>query len=671
MYDDYGYFEEEQLGRTYDARNLMRLYPFSRPYRGLLALSILLVVVITLFELAIPYVTKIAIDRYIVPQPESVQTIGTGSSKNRKRYYKVDLTDANLNRIANKYPDLFEKTASVVRIVYDDLPKLDKNDLYVLRKKDRTGIGYMAIIFIVVILGNYIFAFIQAMTMEYVGQKMMHDLRMQLYTHIQGLSIAFFTRNPVGRLVTRVTNDIQNMNELFTSIVTFIFKDIFLLTGIAAVLISINWRLALVSFAVIPFVVVFSIIFSVRARDIFRVLRIKIAQINTKLSETISGMRVIQLFNQQQVNYRIFQNLNHDNYLANMRQVRIFALFMPVIELLGVVAISVVIYYGGGRVLFGGLSLGALVAFLSYMKMFFQPIRDISEKYHIIQNAMASAERIFLLLDTKEKTTRPDNRPKSGSLFENISIDTILKIEFQDVCFGYAENEGVLHGISLSIRSGEKIAIVGPTGSGKTTLINLITRFYDPISGKILINGSNIKKMDPTILRSKLAVVMQEPFLFSETIRKNIFLGKKDVSNEKLAYILSASNLTELMEKMPSGPDTVLSEAAASISSGERQLISIARAFAHDPELIIFDEATSYIDSATEQKIQSALFNLMEKRTAILVAHRLSTARRADRIIVLNRGRIIETGPHNQLMKQQGFYYRLSQLQNNRGNDSK
>ncbi len=666
MQPDYGYFEEEQIGKTYDAKILMRLYPFSRPYRGMLAMSILLVVIITLLELALPYVTKIAIDRYIVPQPESRQTEAFNASGKNVRYFTADMTKDHIKAVADKYPDRFEVSDSMARILFDDLPKLDSGDLSVLRKSDRTGIGYMTAVFIAVVLANYLFTLIQVVIMEYAGQKIMHDLRMSLYSHIQGLSIGFFTRNPVGRLVTRVTNDIQNMNELFTSIITFVFKDIFLLIGIAGVLLGINWRLALISFTVIPFVVAASVFFSVRARDVFRVLRIKIAEINTKLSETINGMKVIQLFNQQQANTKQFEKLNHENYLANMRQVKVFALFMPIIELMGVIAIAVVIFYGGGKALVGGISLGALVAFISYMKMFFHPIRDISEKYHIMQNAMASAERIFLILDTKEKTRKS---LESGNIRDSSGycrLEKISKIEFKDVCFGYAENERVLHKISFLIRSGENIAIVGPTGSGKTTLINLIARFYDPTSGKILINDHDLNDIDPSMLRSKLSMVMQEPFLFSDTVRRNIVLGKSDISEEKLTRILNDSKCRALVENMPNGLGTVLTEGAGSISSGERQLISIARALAHDPELIIFDEATSYIDSETEKKIQEALFNLMENRTSILVAHRLSTARNADRIIVLNRGRIIETGTHEQLMRRQGFYYRLSQLQNNR-----
>jgi len=663
VYTDYGYFEEEQLGRTYDVRLLRRLYPFSRPYRGLLVLSVLLVIVITLFDLSLPYVTKIAIDRYIVPQTDPGQTSGYADIKDKNRYLRTDMANPGVKAIVDKYSERFRISGSFAFISFDDLSKLEKKDLARLRRDDRAGVSYIAAIFLVIVFGNFVLNFVHVMTMEYAGQKIMHDLRVRLYTHIQSLSVAFFTRNPVGRLVTRVTNDIGNMHELFTSVITFVFKDIFLLIGIAVVLLGINWKLALVSFGIIPFVLCASIYFSVRARDVFRVLRIKIAEINTRLSETIGGMKVIQLFNQQEENYRHFAKLNHENYLANMRQVRVFALFMPVIELLGVVAIAAVIFYGGGGVLAGSISLGALVAFISYMKMFFRPIRDIAEKYHIMQNAMASAERIFLILDTRERLPRSMGDVKSGVQSRSHHLKKISEIVFKDVSFGYVADETVLNEISFSIHSGETIAVVGPTGSGKTTLINLIIRFYDPISGKILINGLDIKTMHLSVLRSKMAIVMQEPFLFSDTIRSNIVLGKRDISEDKLAQIVNDSNCKTVIDSLPDGINSVLAEEATTISSGERQLISIARAFAHDPELIIFDEATSYIDSETEQRIQDALSNLMKNRTSILVAHRLSTIRSSDRIMVLNRGQIIETGTHDELMKRKGFYFRLNQLQ--------
>ena len=503
--------------------------------------------------------------------------------------------------------------------------------------------------------------------MEYAGQMVMHDLRIRLFKHIQSLSVAFFTRNPVGRLVTRVTNDIQNMNELFTSVIAFVFKDLFLLVGIAVVLMSIHPKLALVSFTVLPFVLYASLHFSGQAREAYRTLRIKIAEINTRFSETIGGIKIIQLFLQEKQNYLGFKNLNHEHYLAGMKQIHVFAIFMPVIEILGAAAIAVVIFYGGGSVLSGTISLGALVAFLSYMKMFFMPIRDIAEKYNILQNSMASAERIFLILDSSEtiQHSAADIGFRIESKLEPLSttLDKISEISMEKVSFEYVKNEPVLKNVSFSIKAGETLAVVGPTGSGKTSMINLIIRFYDPTSGRVLLNGVDIKEKNINDLRVKMALVMQDPFLFSDTIRENITLGERNLSESTFQKILQDSNCKTIVDKLPEGVHTVLSEGGTSISSGERQFISIARAFARDPDLIILDEATSYIDSETEHKIQGALNKLMSNRTSIIVAHRLSTVRKADKIIVLNRGQIIEIGNHSELMKIQGFYYRLNQLQ--------
>ena len=442
---------------------------------------------------------------------------------------------------------------------------------------------------------------------------------------------------------------------------------IFLLVGIAVVLMGINLRLALISFTVIPFVVWAAIYFSGQAREAYRILRLKIAEINTRFSETIGGIRVIQLFLQEQRNHLDFKHLNHEHYLAGMRQIHVFAVFMPVIEVLGAVAIAVVIFYGGGGALTGTISLGALVAFISYMKMFFRPIRDIAEKYNILQNAMASAERIFLILDSTETIPLPvsvrKSDPQTGSKIMSGTLDKISEISMENVSFAYIKDETVLKNISFKITAGKTLAVVGPTGSGKTSIINLLIRFYDPTSGGVFLNGVDVKNIDTAVLRAKMALVMQDPFLFSETIRRNITLGKSDISEAAMLQILEDSNCKTFVDRLPDGLDTVLSEGGASISSGERQLISIARAFARNPDLIILDEATSHIDSETEHKIQEALDNLMAHRTSIVVAHRLSTARDAGTILVLNRGRIIEAGNHAELMQLKGFYFRLNQLQ--------
>ncbi|MEX1326632.1 MAG: ABC transporter ATP-binding protein [Desulfobacterales bacterium] len=663
MQHDHGYFEESKLGKTYDIKLLKRLYPFTRPYRLLLFGSIALVLLITGLDLALPYFTKVAIDHYIVPATDRVAAGKASDNNIKERVIRVDLTDPQMRALVDTYREFFNIEGDTALIPYNKLSAMKKSDLAVLRKKDIMGIAVISSFFVALVVVNFILSFVQKMIMEYTGLMIMHDLRMKLFVHIQHLAIAFFTRNPVARLVTRTTNDIQNMHELFTSVISMIFKDLFLLCGIAAVMLIINWKLALVSFVVLPVVVYASVIFSRRARDIFRDLRVKVAQINTRFSETIGGIRVIQLFRQELNNYRKFKELNHANYLAGMKQIHVLAVFMPLIELLSVVAVALVIFYGGGRVLNDTLTLGALVAFISYIRMFFRPIRDLAEKYNVLQNAMASAERIFLILDSREVLTQPALQNAQAST----TLQRIEKIRFENVCFGYVEGENILREITFSINAGETVAVVGPTGAGKTSLINLIPRFYDPTSGRVLINGLDLKNLNASSFHSKIALVMQDPFLFSGTIRQNIFQGSQDPTAAQEQFIIDAANCRSLVERLPQGLDTVLSEGGASISSGERQLISIARAFARNPQLILFDEATSYIDSSTELAIQQAVETLMKNRTSLVVAHRLSTVRNAHRIIVLNRGRIIETGDHGKLMKRKGFYYKLQQLQNGSG----
>ena len=673
MHFDFGYSEEDKLGKPYDFKLFKRLYPFFRPYRLLLLISILFVIIITFLSLSIPYVTRIAIDRYILPVDASVKAKeykagGADASGVKIRKLRINITDSKINAIISKYKDLFEIEGSFAVIHFDDLSKLEKEDISLLRRYDIIGVSLVTALFLVIIFTDFVLSFLQNMLMEFAGQRIMHDLRVSLFVHIQNLPISFFNENPVGRLVTRVTNDVQNMHELFTSVITFVFKDLFLLTGIAVLVFIMDWKLALVSFTVLPFVIFASINFSRKSRDIFRILRTKLAEINTNLTETIGGIKVIQLFLQEKENYHNFKRLNHENYLAGMKQIRILAVFMPLIEVLGVVSVATVIFYGGGSVLTESISIGSLVAFISYVKMFFRPIRDIAEKYNIMQNAMASAERIFLILDTgkNEKISKAAAEiPLQNGNFRQYGSDfrgKITSIVFDRVSFGYDTGKSILKDISFAVSAGETVAVVGPTGAGKTTLINLIVRFYDPVSGHIFINGIDIEKIEVGALRSKIALVTQDSFLFSGSVRENIF-SKQDLSEREIEYILRASNCKSFIDKLPDGVDSVLTEGGGSLSSGERQLISIARAFGRNPDLILLDEATSYIDSETEQKIQEALFKLMKDRTSIVVAHRLAAVRNADRIIVINHGRIIETGTHNELIKEKGPYFRLTQLQ--------
>ncbi len=654
MPTDYGYFEEARLGKTYDLSLLGRLAPLARPHRRLLAGSVVLVLLITLLDLALPLLTKIAIDRYIVPGREASAAGRTADAASERRLV-VDLSDPAAAAAAAKYPGLFEVREQRAQIAFADLPRLDRADLATLRRGDLAGLVWLTAIFVLMSAAGFALNFAQAMVMEITGQRIMHDLRMRLLAHVQDLALEFFTRNPVGRLVTRLTSDVQNMYELFTSFVSFVFKDLVLLVGIAAVMLVLNWRLALVTFIVIPAVAAASVVFSRRARDIFRILRVQVAEINSRFAVTIGGMRVIQLFRREADNHRRFAVLNHANYLAGMRQIRVLAVFMPLIEVLAVVAVALIIWYGGGRVIDESLSLGALVAFTAYIRMFFRPLRDLAEKYNILQNAMASAERIFLVLDNHTMLPQP---PAPAA-----PIAVVDSLRFDRVDFAYVPGEPVLRSVSFELRRGETLAVVGPTGAGKSSLINLIPRLYDPTAGAVLINGRDLRTLPSPAFRDRMALVMQDPLLFSGSIRRNIFEGAPAADPGREQAIVAAANLERLVGRLPRGLDTDLGEGGSLISSGERQLIAIARAFARNPQLILFDEATSAIDSQTEQLVQQALSRLMQQRTALVVAHRLSTVRYADRILVLNRGRIIESGSHPELMGLKGFYYRLHQLQ--------
>ncbi len=658
MHADHAYFEEQRLDRRRDVKLLARLLPLAGRYRRQLIGSILLVFIITALDLVLPLLIKTAIDQYIVPRVSSLaaqpQTVSA------KPVCRRDLTQPAIAAVVARYPDLFHVDGDLATIDADGFQQLPAADKQILRQSDLDGLARIAGGFVVLVLFVFGLNFWQKILMEYAGNLMMHDLRMAIFNRLQGLNVAYFARHPVGRLVTRVTNDIQNMHEFFTSVISLVCKDFLLLVGIAVVLAVMQWRLALAVFSLLPLVLVSAWVFSRSSRDIFRTLRVKVAQINTRFSEMIQGIRVVQLFQIEAENNRRFQQLNDENYQAGIRQIHVTALFMPLIEVFGIFTLAIIIYYGGLQVMRQLVTLGELTAFMTYMKMFYRPIRDLAEKYNIFQNAMSSAERIFQILDNhhdQEPVVAPDAVAASGHR------QIIDRIRFKQVSFGYFPDQLVLEEVSFTVDAGQVVAFVGPTGAGKTSLIQLLLRFYEPLGGIIEINHVGLTQWPLDRLRGLAALVSQDPFIFSDTIRNNICHGNPPLSDAALTDILSAANCREFVERLPQGVDTRLEEGGRNLSSGQRQLISIARAFARNPQLIILDEATSYIDSQTEVAVQQAVARLMAGRTAVVVAHRLSTVRRADVIHVLSQGRVIESGSHDELMARQGAYYELYRRQ--------
>jgi ATP-binding cassette subfamily B protein len=660
MRPDFGHFEEENLGRSHDLRLMRRLAPLLRPQGRLLAASIALVVLITLVDLALPLVTRTAIDRYIVPRPSHIQHKAEDLPSGRHRSLAFSMDDPAIRSLVARYPDAFSVAAGQARIRPGGLSLLSPADAETLQRPRIDGLARITLLFLGLIAAGFALNFLQKVIMEYAGHMIMHDLRMRIFRHIENLSVSFFNRQPVGRLTTRVTNDVQNMHELFTSFISMILKDILLLTGIAGVLAFLNLKLAFITFAALPLVIYAAAVFSGRVREVFRTLRLKIAEINTRFAETIGGIRVIQLFAQEGANYRRFAALNREVYEAGMRQIHVLGLFMPFIEFLGTLMVAVLIYYGGLAVLSQALTLGSLVAFLSYIRMFFRPIRDLADKYNLLQNALASAERIFLILDSDDYDGGIPPARGAGAA----DLETIESVAFEKISFGYNPEEPVLRDITFGVHRGQTVALVGSTGSGKTTLVHLLARFYDAHSGRILINGRDIRSIAPGALRARIALVSQDPFLFSGTVRDNILAGNPDLSEKALARVLEDANCTGLIKRLPRGLETSLSREGAGLSSGERQLISIARALARDPDLIILDEATSYVDSHTESMVQKAMASLTVRRTAFVVAHRLSTARHADLIMVLHHGRLIEAGTHRELLNRRGIYFNMVRMEN-------
>lgn len=629
--------EEEVLGKAYDARLMRRLLTYLHSYRWQVSVALVAIVLKAGADVLGPYLTKVAIDKYLARHTE-----------------------------AHSLLDRF------------------------LSPRPLTGIAQIAAMYIGLLLFSFLLEFAQTYIMQWTGQKVMFDLRAQIFRHLQRLHISFYDKNPVGRLVTRVTSDVDALNEMFTAGVVSIVEDIFVLLGILVIMLNMSWRLALITFAVLPLIFYATSIFRRKVRDSYRRIRVAIAKINAYLQEHITGIVVLQLFNREKKAYERFETINRTHMDAFKDAIMAHAVYYPIVEVLSAIAIACVVWFGGNEVLRSFVTLGVLVAFMQYAQRFFRPIQDLSEKYNILQAAMASSERIFKLLDTPAEIVSPPvpKVPQGPG-----------RIEFDHVWFAYRtlaqaaaeaaskgeklnlvsatdnakaapgqfdlskEYDWVLRDVSFTIEPGETLAIVGHTGAGKTTIISLLLRFYDVQKGAIRIDGVDLRDMDLGDLRRRYGVVLQDPFLFSGTVADNIRLGTRWIEDESVEDAAEQVNVADFIRSLPGGFDEEMRERGSTLSTGQKQLISFARALAHNPKVLILDEATSSVDTETEFRVRDALSRMVEGRTSIIIAHRLSTIQRANKIIVLHKGQVREIGSHQQLLAQRGIYWKLYQLQ--------
>jgi ATP-binding cassette, subfamily B, multidrug efflux pump len=619
--------EEEVLGKAYDSRLMKRLLSYLQPYKWQVIGALVAIVLKALADVVGPYLTRTAIDKY--------------------------LASANASGARQSVLDRWLSSQPLV------------------------GIAQIAAIYVLLLLLSFVFEYVQTYLMQWTGQQAMFDLRSQIFRHLQRLHVSFYDKNPVGRLVTRVTSDVDALNEMFTAGVVSIFEDIFVLAGIVAIMLRMKWWLALITFAVLPLIFWATMIFRRKVRDSYRRIRVAIARINAHLQEHITGMVVLQLFNREKRAYKKFEEVNAQHMDAYKDAIMAHAVYYPVVEILSATAIAAVIWFGGGKVLQGTVTLGIVVAFIQYAQRFFRPIQDLSEKYNILQSAMASSERIFKLLDTPVDVLSPEYPVKvegRGQItFENVWF-AYRRVPQEKKEDGHPEASGngahsseqwdwVLRDVCFTITPGETVAIVGHTGAGKTTIISLLLRFYDIQHGSIKIDGVDIRRIELQDLRRRFGVVLQDPFLFSGTIEDNIRLGTSTVTPQDVERAAEEVNVADFIRTLPNGFKEPVRERGSTLSTGQKQLISFARALAHKPRILILDEATSSVDTDTELRVREALSRMVEGRTSVIIAHRLSTIQRADKIIVMHKGQVREMGSHQELLAQRGIYWKLYQLQ--------
>jgi ATP-binding cassette, subfamily B, multidrug efflux pump len=645
--------EEEILGKAYDGRLMRRLLGYLRPYKWHVGVALASIIVKSIADVLGPFLTKVAIDKYLAKSATAHSWLGDR------------LSSAPLK-----------------------------------------GIGQIGGLYVGLLIFTFALEFVQTYLMQWTGQKVMFDLRSQIFRHLQEMHVGFFDKNPVGRLVTRVTTDVDALNEMFTAGVVSIFEDVFVLTFILAIMLDMNWKLALLTFTVLPLIVYSTKVFRDAVRDSYRRIRTAIARINSFLQEAVSGMLVLQLFNREKRAYDQFSDINASHMEAYKDAILAYAVYYPVVEVLSSIAVASIIWFGGNGILRhvsaatvdvgfswktlftvhvtqSVMTIGVLVAFMQYAQRFFRPIQDLSEKYNILQGAMAAGERVFKLLDTKVEITSPAVTKKATGAG---------RIEFDHVWFAYNARgarhaepqphelktpelkapadetiteapDWVLRDVTFTLEPGQTIAVVGHTGAGKTTLISLLMRFYDVQRGAIRIDGVDIRDMNLDELRGRIGVVLQDPFLFTGTVAGNIRLGTARIQDADVEQAAEDVNLGDFIRTLPGGFQEEVRERGSTLSTGQKQLISFARALAHDPKILILDEATSSVDTETEVRVRDALNRMVEGRTSLVIAHRLSTIQRADKIIVMHKGQVREMGTHQELLARRGIYYKLYQLQ--------